>query len=98
MSKSLVKLSGFSDDFLTSSSLKVLLPTTFADNHEKFLKDYLKRKDNILKKVIINQSWMKKMNGTLRAVKINIMPRYDVKDDLRLIGFVETLKKIEMFD
>ena len=41
---------------------------------------------------------MKKMNGTLRAVTINIMPRYDVKDDLRLIGIIEPIKKIEMFE
>lgn len=41
---------------------------------------------------------MKKLGGALKPININVMPKYDFKEGLRLIGVIEPIKKFDVFE
>ena len=41
---------------------------------------------------------MLRNDGTVIAVNVNVIPQYDIKEGLRLIGIITPLKKFAIFD
>ncbi|CDW74797.1 UNKNOWN [Stylonychia lemnae] len=98
-SKSFSKFSGYADDFLLRNKVTLVLPKILDEQHEKIIKKYLKRRKELdNNKITLSQSWLKKPNGTLVPVQISVISKIDVDLGLQMIGLIQKVKKINLFD
>eukprot|EP00347_Sterkiella_histriomuscorum_P011733 403371316 len=98
VSKQLVKFVGYTEEFLLSNKLPVILPKVIDQMHERIIKSYLRKKTTSLQKIILKQQWLQRNDGTVLPVSINIIPKYDINEGLRLVGIIHSLKKLQIFD
>ena len=93
-----MKLVGYTEEFLLTNKLPVLLPKVVDGMHERLLKSYLRKKTSNLQKITLKKQWLLRNDGAVMPVSINIIPKYDIVEGLRLVGIVHCLKKLPLFD
>ncbi|CDW91454.1 UNKNOWN [Stylonychia lemnae] len=98
VSKQLTQFVGYTEEFLLTNKLPVLLPKIIDTYHDRLLKNYLRRKNTSLQNFLLKQQWLQKSDGTVVPVTINIIPKYDVNEGLRLVGIIHAQKQFSLFE
>eukprot|EP00347_Sterkiella_histriomuscorum_P010972 403374235 len=99
ISQSFSRFSGYTEEFLLKNKITVVLPKIIDIQHERLVKKYIKKLVNTdVQKFTINQSWLKKPNGSLIPIVISIIPKIIADQGLQLIGLIQKVKKMQIFE
>jgi hypothetical protein len=66
--------------------------------HEGILRRYFKSSSSNNSNKTLNQMWMKKEDGTIKPINMNIATRVNMKEGLLLVSVVNECSKFNIFD
>jgi hypothetical protein len=66
--------------------------------HEGILRRYFKSSSSNNSNKTLNQMWMKKEDGTIKPINMNIATRVNMKEGLLMVSVVSECSKFSIFD